>query len=120
MHASDISSLVEAEIGRIVQSELVEVIRNHLVEPRMELRDWDYGEDSEQFECWIVCEDWQSNNAIAYCDQGFGPTYPWGVLSLKGEQLSMGPDGGWFATFEDAARCSGMWTGDNPPNYEVQ
>jgi hypothetical protein len=120
MQASDVSRLVNAEIDRIRQSELIGVIRDHLVEPRMELREWDYGEHEKQFECWIVCEDRQSKIAIAYCDQGFGPTYPWGLLFLEGEHLSMGMDCGWFASLEDAVRESGIWPGTNPPGYEVQ
>lgn len=82
-------------------------------------RGWDYGKISERFICWTVLEHPPSNTAIAYCEQGFGPSNPWGLVFLTGEQMGIGMDSGWFSTLESAMRDSMAWDGVNPENYEV-
>jgi hypothetical protein len=118
MNSRQISRLVTSEIGRIVQTDLVQVIQELLVEPREDPRDWDYGKPGERFSCWVVIEHPQTNTAIVYCEQGFGPTDPWG--SLVGPHASMGMDACWFVSLEDAVRGSPFWHGKNPDGYEVQ
>jgi hypothetical protein len=46
-------------------------------------------------------EDAPSGGEIAYCEYGFGPHSPWGLVS-SGKHQSMGMDSGWFKTFLDA------------------
>jgi hypothetical protein len=74
-----------------------------LVEPRAVLRSWDYG--GQQYPCWIILDDPAcSFSAIGFCEYGFGPKCPWGLIS-SGEtpsDMSMGMDSGWFPTFLDA------------------
>ena len=60
-----------------------------------------------------------SNTAIAYCEQGFGPSDPWGLAFLSGEHMGIGMDCGWFSTLESAMRDSMALDGANPENYEV-
>ena len=38
---------------------------------------------------------------IAYCEFGFGPKYPWGLVSSSAEHPNMGIDSDWFQTFLD-------------------
>ncbi len=120
MNSAQVSRLVASEIDRIDQIDLVQTIQEFLIEPREELRDWDYGKPGEQLPCWIVIEHLQTNTGIAYCEQGFGPKDPWGLLFIEGPHLSMGMEAGWFASLEDAVRESGFWHGRNPDGYEVQ
>jgi hypothetical protein len=40
-------------------------------------------------------------DTTAYCEEGFGPECPWGLVS-SGEDESMGMDSGWFPTFMEA------------------
>ena len=108
-----------AQIDRIDQPELVACIEHHLVPPRLENRAWDYGAEGQTFPCWICLEDGPSNTAIAYCEQGFGPADPWGLIFIDGEHTSMGMDSGWFLTLEDAVRDSMFWNGEDPDGYEV-
>ena len=119
MNADKISKLVESEIARIKQLDLAQAVRDHIVTPRMEMRDWDYGEDGEQYACWIVCEDTGSNQAVAFCEQGFAPPYSWGTIHIDGEFSSMGPDAAWYISLEQAVRGSSFWEGQNPSGYEV-
>src|SRR5260221_7478632 len=70
---------------------------------RIEERGWDYGAPGESYPCWLLLAHRPSNTAIAYCEFGFGPATPWGLLFLEGTQhMSMGMDSGWFDCFLDA------------------
>jgi hypothetical protein len=106
MTASHISTLVEAELTRIISPSSVALIRGLLVPPRCEERPWDYGAPSETYPCWIVAEHPPSNTAFAYCEQGFGPKCPWGLLWLSGEHLNMGMDSSWFTSLEAVVKDS--------------
>jgi hypothetical protein len=117
--ADDISKLVATEISRISQADLARRIRELLVAIRCEPREWDYGEPDQTYPCWIVAEHPESNTAFAYCEYGFGPRIPWGLLSIEGQHMSLGMDSGWFISLEEAFRDSFAWEGTNPPGYEV-
>jgi|SRR5882672_7303057 len=120
LSAQTVDALVEREVGRIAQADLASLIGSLRVPTRCELRPWDYGEPEEAYPCWIVLEHPASNTAIAYCEEGFGPRDPWGLLFIKGPHSSIGMDSGWFASLEDAVRGSMAWEGENPPGYEVK
>ncbi len=115
----DVQKTVEAEIASIDQPELIACIRHHLVPPRCDQREWDYGIRGVTYPCWIFAEHPASNTAIAYCEQGFGPNSPWGLLFIRGAHMSIGMDSGWFARLEEAFRESMAWDGVDPPDYEV-
>ena len=117
MQAADIEALVAQQLGRISQPELARAIRPFLVQPRCEPRPWDYGEPNQTYPCWIVAEHRPSNTAIAFCESGFGPSYPWGLLFLSGPHLNMGMDSQWFKSLQEAFRDSMAWGGENPPGY---
>lgn len=110
---------VERELRAIRDPALLDVIRKHLVEPCPVEREWDYGAAGQTYVCWTILEHRPSNTAIAFCDQGFGPGDPWGLVSLTGPNMSIGMDAEWFTSLEDAVRGSQAWEGANPPGYEV-
>jgi len=120
MTTEEISRLVESEIERIDDKELVSGIRPLLVPPYPVERHWDYGTRDQRFTCWTVLEHKASNSGIAYCLQGFGPSYPWGLVFLSGPHMNMGMDSSWFASLDDAMRESMAWEKPNPPGYETQ
>lgn len=98
--AASVTDLLEAELSGLGDRRVVQHIRSLLVTPRVEMRAWDYGEPDQEFPCWIVLEHAASNTGIAYCEFGFGPSFPWGLLFLEGtEHMSMGMDSGWFDYF---------------------
>lgn len=117
--SADVKKAIEAEIALINQPELVACIRRHLVLPRCEERDWDYGRAGLTYPCWIFAEHTPSNTAFAYCEHGFGPGDPWGLLSIHGKHMSIGMESAWFARLEGAFRDSMAWDGMTPPGYEV-
>lgn len=113
-----VSDLVESELSRIFDTALVAAIRPLLVVPYPVERAWDYGVPGEKYTCWTVLEHLPSNTGIAYCESGFGPSEPWGLVFLAGEHMSMGMDTAWFASLEGAMRESQAWDGPGPPEYE--
>jgi hypothetical protein len=119
LRANDVVSLVNQELMRITDAPLLARIRELLVVPYPVERDWDYGRVGERFTCWTVLEHPPSNTSIAYCQQGFGPSDPWGLVFLSGEHTGMGMDSAWFPTLESAMRESMAWDSSNPEKYEV-
>jgi hypothetical protein len=119
LRADEISSLVRQELDHVTDLALLNRIRELLVTPHPVERDWDYGHFGERFTCWTVLEHTPSNTAIAYCEQGFGPSDPWGLVFLSGEHMGIGMDSAWFSTLESAMRESMAWDGGNSEKYEV-
>lgn len=114
----DILALFDQEIQRITDLTLLARIRELVVCPYPVEREWDYGAPNEKFTCWTVLEHAPSNTGIAYCAQGFGPSFPWGLIFLSGRHMNIGMDSGWFASLEGAMRDSQAWEGPNPDGYE--
>jgi hypothetical protein len=110
---------VERELSAIHDRPLLDLVRKLLVVPYAVERDWDYGAPGQKYVCWTVLEHPPSGTGIAYCEQGFGPEFPWGLVFLSEPDTSMGMDCSWFASLEDAVRESQAWDGENPPAYEV-
>ena len=117
-NVSDILALLDEELQRITDSMLLARIRELVVRPYPVERAWDYGEPDENFTCWTVLEHVPSNTGIAYCPQGFGPSYPWGLVFLSGPHMNIGMDANWYTSLEDAMRNSQAWEGANPEGYE--
>lgn len=70
--------------------------------PRPLLLGWDYGAAGEAFEGILVLHHLKSGTAIAYCQQGFGPALPWGLISTRhSPPHSMGTSDGWYPRFLD-------------------
>lgn len=101
---SQLEERIEFEIRKIRDPRVVSKARALLVKPYVVQRDWDYGAPGITYPCWSVLEHPSSNIGIAYCESGFGPRSPWGLVFLTGspESMSIGMDCGWFQTFEEA------------------
>ena len=101
--AAFVTALVEAEVAALNEHRVVDHIRSLLILPECQIRTWDYGRPDEGYPCWLVLAHPASNTGIAYCEHGFGPAMPWGLLCLKGaENMSMGMDSSWFPHFLEA------------------
>jgi hypothetical protein len=116
---SAITRLVDDELAKISDAALVAGICQLLVTPYAVDRDWVYGRPGDKYTCWTVLEHRPSNTGIAYCESGFGPSHPWGLVFLSGEHMHMGMDCQWYPTLEAAMRESHAWHQPNPPGYEV-
>jgi hypothetical protein len=99
--AESLKLLIEAELARVYDARVVSHIRAMLREPHAIMRSWDYGPPGQQYLCWMVLNDTITGAEVGYCEDGFGPECPWGLVS-SGEDKSMGMDSGWFPDFIDA------------------
>lgn len=96
--------LVDRELEHLSDARVLRHIRSLLVEPELILRDWDYGRPGERYPCWTVLKHHDSSTGIAYCESGFGPRCPWGLVYIGEDEDrgSIGMDSGWFTCFLDA------------------
>jgi len=101
-NAQILKALVEAELAQLGDARVVAHIRSLLIEPAPILRDWDYGDEGQKYVCWTVLEHQSSNTGIAYCEEGFGPRSPWGLVALMRPHMSIGMDAAWYTTFLQA------------------
>ena len=110
--AIEIRKLVESELSRLRDKRVLPRIQELLVEPYPVERAWDYGTPGQTFICWTVLEHRDSNTGIAYCEHGFGPENPWGLVFLSGPHMAIGMDSAWFPSFEIALKESMAWDDD--------
>jgi hypothetical protein len=111
---------IQDEVTTLSDARVVSQILKLLVEPRAVLRSWDYGEPGQQYPCWIVLDHpGHPYSAIAFCEYGFGPTCPWGLVSSgdTASDMSMGMDSEWFLTFLDAYFAS--WAATQLPIWKI-
>ncbi len=99
--AESLKHLIAEELVRVQDARVVSHIRSLLIEPYAIMRDWDYGAPGQQYPCWMVLNDPVTDAELGYCEEGFGPERPWGLVG-SGERRSMGMDSGWFTSFMDA------------------
>jgi hypothetical protein len=99
-----IRQLIETELATVNDTRVVARVRSLLVDPRPVSLGWDYGEPGQTFPGWLLLDDAvQSDTGVAYCEHGFGPGRPWGLVWLGGEPpFGMGMDSGWFPTLMEA------------------
>jgi hypothetical protein len=112
---SDILNLIEVELTKVREISRRENLRTVLVPLQMLSLKWEYGKPDERFECWLVGMSSDGQKRLLYCDCGFGPTYPWGIVSNDSDWLGM--DSQWHEALEDAAIGAGLLPA--PPDYEV-
>ena len=98
-----ITAFIEAELGLVRDARILAHIREQQIAPEAVTGDWDYGIPGQTYPCWIVANT-SSDTGIAYCEQGFGPTTPWGLIFLDDarDNVGIGMDSGWFRTFFEA------------------
>jgi hypothetical protein len=111
-----VKQIVGEQVAGIVDPQLRDAAARALIEPTLRDVPWDYGEEGEAFACWIIA-DLRPSHAyvVAYCDRGFGPEEPFGIIDA--DLSSMGMDSQWFKTLEGGLRSFGF--GKSPPGYEV-
>jgi hypothetical protein len=111
----DMRRLVDGEFASIGDSSRRAELRSTLVSPQALSLAWDYGTPGEQFECWLIGFSKEGKKRLIYCDRGFGPAYPWGIVGAKED--GMGMDCQWHVGLEHAAIAAGIL--EPPPDYEV-
>jgi hypothetical protein len=115
MRIDSVIDLLEGELVRVTDSVRREKLKALLVPPRQVSLPWDYGRGGERFDCWHVGQSQDGGTWLVYCEQGFGPAFPWGFVFPAFDSLGM--DSQWHVSLEDAAIGAGLL--DAPDGYEV-
>jgi hypothetical protein len=98
--AQDVTLLVQQQLDSIQDLLVKEAITALLVEPTCLEREWDYGYEGQTYPCWAIAEHVASNTLFVYCEYGFGPRTPFGMVFLSGPNLGMGMDSSWYTSLE--------------------
>ncbi len=100
---AQLTRLIQGELAQIKDDQLHAQVSDALIEPVLMQCEWDYGSPGERYPCWKVLEEPNSGPVgIVYCEHGFGPRCPWGLVWLSEAVPAMGQDSGWFPTFREA------------------
>lgn len=94
---------LQGEVAAIADASARAIVEASLVEPTLINCSWDYGFPGETFPCWKVARDSKRAVGIVFCESGFGPRCPWGLVWFHDAVPAMGQDSGWFSTFHEAA-----------------
>jgi hypothetical protein len=114
--SAEVKEIVEAQVARIADPVLRDAAARALIEPRLRDVPWEYGEEGQTYPCWIVADlRPKSTFVVAYCEHGFGPEHPFGILDI--DLRSMGMDSQWYETLEGGLYSFGF--GKRPRGYEV-
>lgn len=105
-----VNRLTAEQIQIIDRADRRDALKRLLVSPRQEIRDWDYGAPGERYPYWVVAESIAGGTILVYCDQGFGPSMPWGfLLTNDPDEVTLGMDAQWNWYLEEAFIRSGLW-----------
>lgn len=104
MAPEDVAALVREDLGDLADPRVLAHLSSLLViPPQRIILGWDYGKPGEQFPGFLVLDHAASGTGIAYCQHGFGPQNPWGLIFTHRESPpSIGMDDGWYPRFLDA------------------
>jgi hypothetical protein len=119
----DVHLLVEAEVRKITNADITSGLQTFLVEPRLEMRFWDWEKPHANYPVWIVAESSHYDYGIAFSDYGFAPDCSWGLVFLS--HINFNADYCWYPTLEDAYNDSRLLeehekrrTGNDQPSIE--
>jgi len=98
--ANEVRELVKTELLEVGNAETVRGIHSFLVEPRIEMRLWDWAEMPVEYPVWVVAESSRYDYGIVFSDYGFAPDRPWGLVFLSHRNFDA--DYCWYSTLADA------------------
>jgi hypothetical protein len=114
---AQVAEIVRAACDAIVDGRIRETVEVHLIEPRLQLRTWEYGEQPASYAVWIIAETGERGTGIAYSEYGHGPLDPWSLLFL--DEDTFGMDCLWYKDIESLVLNMRLWNFSAPPDYEV-
>ena len=85
--AQEMRELLKAQLAAIDDPARRALLETYLVWPQPLILKWGYGKPGERYTCWLVAS--HRNTRIVYCDQGFGPAYPWGIVGPSDDWMGM-------------------------------
>ncbi len=102
--SAEIQRLVEREIERFREVGTAAEIRTFLIEPRIEMRTWEWQRPHRQYPVWVIAEGRKYDYNILFSDYGFGPAMPWGLGFISHSEF--GADYCWYPNLEQTYKES--------------
>ncbi|HKF48956.1 MAG TPA: hypothetical protein VKB38_16470 [Terracidiphilus sp.] len=96
----EVRLLVEAQLRKISDATIVQGLSSFLVEPRVEMRFWNWAKPPADYPVWMVAESSRYDYGIVFSDYGFAPDHSWGLVFLS--HLDFDADYCWYPTLESA------------------
>jgi hypothetical protein len=100
----EVRLLVEAELRKIADASIVQGLKLFLIEPRVEMRFWQWAKPPVDYPVWVIAESSRYDYGIAFSDYGFAPDHSWGLVILS--HIDFDADYCWYSTLEVAYRES--------------
>jgi hypothetical protein len=98
--AKEIAGFVTTELAQFSDSGLRSALGGFLIEPRLEIRSWDWSRDPIELPTWVIAESSRYDYGIVYSDRGFGPESPWGLVFSSAKNF--GADYCWYSSLQAA------------------
>jgi hypothetical protein len=114
MQSKEVAVLIKSGLDRVSDQSRRASLEKLLIEPRQLSLHWEYGLEGLRFNCWHVGQSLNGEIWLLYCEQGFGPSFPWGFVFPPSK--SLGNDGQWYSGLEDATIGAGLLKA--PAGYE--
>jgi hypothetical protein len=109
----EICKLLDDETDHVADQSHRQLLLDLLTVPRRRKLMWEYGWQ-ERLTCWQVGQSTDNDIWLVYCEDGFGPSFPWGFVFP--ESQSLGNDGQWYSGLVDAAIGAGLLVA--PDDYQ--
>jgi hypothetical protein len=113
--SDDVSRVVQEQMASIADPVVREGLTRILIPPEHHLRNWDYGWPGERLACWTLAVHRQLERSLVYCERGFGPTLPWGLVHAT--NLWFGKQSDWYRSLRDCFLDS--WAAGYLPIWQV-
>jgi hypothetical protein len=103
MTLADVEALVRDDMRALSDARVAAHVSSLLAVPPQSLRlGWTFGAVGETLDGFLVLDHPRSGTGIVYCEQGFGPANPWGLVFTNRGPLSTGTSDGWYPRLLDA------------------
>jgi hypothetical protein len=100
----EVRLLLEAQVQKITEAGILRGLQSFLVEPRLEMRGWEWEKKDAHYPVWIVAEGSCYDYGIAFSDYGFAREHSWGFVFLS--HRGFDADYCWYPTLDDTYRES--------------
>lgn len=97
---AEVQTLLDNEIAKIHDANVLQALRSFLIEPRLEMRTWDWHKPIRMYPVWVVAESSRYDYGIVFSDYGFAPEFPWGLVFLSHKNFDA--DYCWLSSLEAA------------------
>ena len=104
MQTTDISGTPVCEA--ISDAGIRAAVEAHLIDPRLQMRTWEYGENAIH-PVWLIADTGAHRAGIAYSEYGHGPLDPWGLVFFDEDIFGM--DSLWHKNLESLVLNLRVW-----------